>query len=121
MVYFASIVLAILIGTYNRSNGRKLFVTSTVAVYGFNLLMAGIAYAILEFLLIKVNGEKSLIGKAVKINRFKDCLAPILYIIAIPMAFLNTIVSRVFFVVVAIIWIIPNKKIKKTLAEQEEI
>lgn len=95
--------------------GDNQFTSQTVAIYGFILLMAGVAYAILENMLIKANGENSTIAKAFSKSRFKDILAPILYILAIPLAFVSSWISGALYVLVALIWLIPDTRIEKIM------
>lgn len=99
--------------------GDNHFTSQTVAIYGFILLMAGVAYAILENMLIKANGENSIIAKAFSKSRFKDISAPILYILAIPLAFVSPWISGALYVLVALIWLIPDRRMEKIIESIE--
>lgn len=99
--------------------GDNHFTSQTVAIYGFILLMAGVAYAILENMLIKANGEHSVIAKAFSKSRIKDISAPIFYILAIPLAFVSPWISGALYVLVALIWLIPDRRIEKIIESME--
>jgi uncharacterized membrane protein len=84
-----------------------------VAVYGFNLLMAGVAYFILTLRLIAANGgEHSDLAKAVGSDR-KGQLALILYVVAIGLCFINPWFGLAIYVAVAVMWLVPDSRIEK--------
>ena len=80
--------------------------------------MAGVAYWILTRTIISVEGKHSLLAKAVGKDR-KGKLSILLYAVAIPMAFYNHWTSQALYVVVALMWLVPDQRIEKVLAEQE--
>jgi uncharacterized membrane protein len=88
------------------------------AVYGFVLLMAGIAYYILQSAIIAQQGEKSLLAKAIG-RDIKGKISPICYTAAIPLAFVNPWISNGLYIFVALMWLIPDRRIERTLARRE--
>ena len=98
--------------------GENHFAAVPSALYGFVFLMAAIAYWILQQLLIAAQGPDSLLKRAVG-SDWKGKLSPALYAVAIPVAFLWPWVSLSLYVVVALIWLIPDRRIEKVLREAE--
>lgn len=96
--------------------GENNFAPATMALYGFMLLMAAIAYYILQQTIIKKEGKASVLAKAVG-NDVKGKISPVLYLIAIPMAFVSSWISGALYVLVALIWLIPDKRIERTLKQ----
>jgi uncharacterized membrane protein len=95
--------------------GHTGFAPLPVAAYGVILLCCGISYFILSRILIGVNGEDSPLARAVGSDR-KGIVSLGAYALAIPLAFVNTMFSGALFVMVAIMWFIPDRRIEKTLA-----
>jgi uncharacterized membrane protein len=87
------------------------------ALYGAVFLLAGIAYYILVHILIALHGEDSLLARAIG-NDFKGKISPVLYMIAIPAAFVNAWFSYGLYVLAAIIWLIPDRRIERVLEEE---
>ena len=86
------------------------------AVYGLVLLMDAIAYTLLQNALLAVNGPETGFAEAVK-SDLKGKISPILYICAIGFAFVSsTVISDVIFVVVAIIWIAPERRFEPVIS-----
>jgi uncharacterized membrane protein len=98
--------------------GENHFAPLPTAFYGFVLLMAGVAYWILTRTIISVEGKDSLLAKAVGKDR-KGNLSIVLYAVAIPMAFYNHWISQALYVVVALMWLVPDRRIEKVLTERE--
>lgn len=95
--------------------GENRFAPAPSALYGFVLLMAAIAYWILQQLIIASHGPDSVLKKAVG-GDWKGKLPPILYAVAIPMAFVSRWVSLGIYILVALIWLVPDRRIEKTLS-----
>jgi len=89
------------------------------AVYGFVLLMAAMAYYILQCSIIKLQGTDSVLAAAIG-NDWKGKVSPLLYLIAIPLAFVSPLISNALFVLVALLWLIPDRRIERVLATREE-
>ena len=87
-----------------------------IALYGFVLFMAAIAYLILEVELIKSEGKESLLATSIG-NETKGKISIALYILGIGISFVNPIISISCYTLVAIIWFIPDKRIEKSLRE----
>jgi uncharacterized membrane protein len=94
--------------------GENHFAGRPVGLYGFVLLMAGIAYYILSRLLIKSHGKDSPLARAVG-NDSKGIISVIAYLVAVPVSFLNQWIAFGIYVIVALIWLIPDRRIEKTL------
>jgi uncharacterized membrane protein len=86
-----------------------------VALYGVVLAFAGIAYFILSRVLIALHGSDSTLATAVG-RDWKGRISLVLYLAAIPLAFVNVWVSSGIYVLVAIMWLIPDRRIERTLA-----
>jgi uncharacterized membrane protein len=96
--------------------GENHFAAWPVAAYGVVLLLAAMAYFILVRSLIALHGRDSTLAAAIG-NDFKGKISPIFYAVAIPLAFVNSWVAFGIFVLVAIIWIVPDRRIEKRLAQ----
>jgi len=92
--------------------GNTHFAHAPMAVYGLNLFITAIAYVILQKSILKENGTDSRMAKALG-NKWKENLSPVLYIMGIALAFFNPYLSGAFYVIVAFIWLIPDKRIEK--------
>ena len=96
--------------------GENHFAAWPVALYGVILLLAAIAYFILTRALIALHGRNSALAIAIG-GDFKGKISPVFYAVAIPLAFVNAWVSFGIYVLVAIIWLIPDPRIEKTLTQ----
>jgi uncharacterized membrane protein len=90
--------------------------TVPVALYGAVLLMTGIAYLILSRELIALHGEKSPLALALGRDD-KGKVSLMLYVLAVGLAFLNTWVALAIYAFVALMWIAPDPRIEKRIAE----
>ena len=95
--------------------GENHFAAVTVAVYGGLLLMAAIAYTILARVLIVCNGADSPIAIAIGRDR-KGKASMAIYAVAILCARLNPWISVALYVLVAVIWFIPDSRIERVMA-----
>jgi uncharacterized membrane protein len=95
--------------------GENHFAAVPSALYGFVLLMAAIAYYILQQLIIASQGPDSLLKKAVG-GDWKGKVSPLLYVTAIPVAFWSNWISLGIYVLVALIWLVPDRRIEKALS-----
>jgi uncharacterized membrane protein len=96
--------------------GENYFTTIPVALYGLDLFMSSIAYFILSQCLLKYEGKRSVLAAAVG-NDFKGKISSILYVLAIVLAFINAWTSLGIYTLVAMIWVIPDKRIEKVISE----
>ena len=90
------------------------FVTLPTASYGVVLLGAAISYTVLERRIIAVNGRDSGLAQAVGDDR-KGLVSLALYAAAIPLAFLRPWTSMVLYVTVALMWLVPDRRIERHL------
>lgn len=97
--------------------GENHFAALPTALYGFVLLMAGVAYWILSRSIIAAEGAGSLLAKAIGRDR-KGALSVLLYALAIPLAFVNQWVAQAIFVVVALVWLVPDRRIERVVDSQ---
>ncbi len=91
--------------------GENHFDPIPMALYGIVLLMAAIAYFILQNQIIKTQGKHSLLARAIG-NDMKGKMSPILYLIAIGSNFVSQWISGSLYILVALIWLIPDKRIE---------
>ncbi len=98
--------------------GENHFAAAPSALYGVVLLMAAIAYLILQQLIIASQGPDSILKKAVG-GDWKGKLSPMLYAVAIPLAFWWQWVSLSLYVFVALLWLIPDRRIENMLRNAE--
>ena len=98
--------------------GENHFESMPVALYGFILLMAAVAYYMLQDQIKRKHGKDSVLAKALG-GDLKGKISPVLYIIAIPTAFYAPIISGLLYVFVALIWLIPDKRIEKTIEAEK--
>ena len=94
--------------------GENHFAATPVALYGFVLLMAAIAYFILARMLIAVEGKNSTLAVALG-KDYKGIISVVAYALAIPLAFVNAWLSVALYVSVAAMWFIPDRRIEKQL------
>jgi len=93
--------------------GENNFASLPTAVYGAVLFMAGIAYTILEALIIRHQGPHSKLAAAVG-RGGKGKLSTVLYAAAIPLAFVNELIADAIYVFVALMWLVPDRRIERT-------
>jgi len=84
------------------------------AVYGFVLLMAAIAYFILQRAIIAHHGPDSLLATAIGTD-WKGKLSPVLYFLAIPLAFIGPWISYGIYILVALLWLVPDRRIERLI------
>ena len=97
--------------------GENHFASAPTATYGFVLLMSGLAYLILQRRLIAVQGSDSLLARAIGAD-VKGKLSAVLYVMAIPLAFVNRWIAGALYVLVALMWLVPDRRIERALASQ---
>jgi len=94
--------------------GENHFAPVPVALYGVGLLGSSIAYFILTRVLIRKHPQNAAIAKAIG-KDIKGVVSTALYVVAIPLAFVSTWVAGALYVTVAIMWLIPDRRIEKVL------
>jgi uncharacterized membrane protein len=96
--------------------GENQFASWPVALYGFVLLLAVIAYYVLVRLLISLPGQNSTLATAVG-SDFKGKISVVIYAIAIPLAFVSSWIAFSIYVFVAVMWLVPDRRIEKEMVE----
>ena len=94
--------------------GENHFAPFPTAVYGFVLLAAAIAYSLLQRTIIAAQGESSVLRRAVG-SDWKGKLSQVLYLIAIGLTFLASWAAQLVFVIVALLWLVPDRRIENAL------
>jgi len=98
--------------------GENHFAPVPAAAYGGVLAMCGISYLFLSLALVRLNGRDSTLGRALG-RDLKGKVSLALYAAAIPMAFVNQWISIGLYVVVALMWFIPDRRIEKAMRDRE--
>ncbi|AKK73294.1 hypothetical protein HX13_20290 [Chryseobacterium sp. P1-3] len=96
--------------------GTSHFAQNPVATYGIGLIMSAIAYTILENVIIRCEGENSKLKEAIH-SKFKEYISIIFYVLGIATSFFYPYIAIGFYYLVALIWLIPDKRIEKSLKE----
>ncbi len=94
------------------------FASAPSALYGFVLLMAAVAYWLLQQCIIAVEGRGSFLQRAIG-SDWKGRLSPVLYLVAIPLAFVSHWIAQAIYVAVALMWLVPDRRIEQALAAGE--
>ena len=94
--------------------GENRLSTVTVATYGIVLFFCGVAYYILSLTLVQANGKDSTVAHALGKDR-KGKISIVTYAVAIAAAFLAPIVSCCLYVLVAFIWLVPDRRFERLL------
>jgi uncharacterized membrane protein len=95
--------------------GENHFGPVPTALYGLDLLMCGVAYTVLQRTLIAADGGASLLAVAVG-GDFKGKLSIAAYSAAIPLAFVHPAMAGALYVMVALMWLVPDRRIEKVIA-----
>ena len=96
--------------------GENHLAAAPTAVYGAVLLMAAIAYWILQQAIIVNQGRDSLLARAIGCD-WKGKLSPALYLAAIPLAFVSVWFASGIYILVALLWLVPDRRIERLLKE----
>jgi uncharacterized membrane protein len=99
--------------------GENHFAPVPTAIYGAVLLMAGVAYYVLQLVIIRSQGAQSKLAVAVG-NDAKGKMSVVLYAIAIPLAFVNQLLSDAIYVLVSLMWLIPDRRIESLFNDMAE-
>ncbi len=95
--------------------GQNPLASTPAAVYGAVLLMAAIAYYVLQRAIIAKQGPSSMLAAAIG-GDWKGKLSPVIYVIAVILAFVNTWIAGSLYFFVALIWIIPDRRIERMVS-----
>jgi len=96
--------------------GDNHFAARPVALYGFILLMAGVAYFLLSRCLIEIHGRDSVLGSAVG-SDLKGKLSVAIYAVAILLSFADRWVGFGLYWVVALMWLVPDRRIERVISD----
>ena len=91
--------------------------TAPTAVYGIVFIGSAIAYTILQVTLVRCNGRNSRLAMAVQ-SGVKEKMSLVLYAAAIALAFVLPIVSVAIYALVALIWLVPDRRIERVMHSQ---
>jgi len=94
--------------------GENHFAPVPVALYGAVLLFAGVAYYILTRVLLAIHGPDSTLASALGAD-LKGKISLLIYLVAVPIAFVAPWMAGALYVTVAIIWLVPDRRIEKTV------
>ena len=95
--------------------GENHFAPLPTAAYGAVLLMAAIAYWILQRVIIRSQGPDSILARAVG-GDIKGNLSPLFYVLAIPAAFVRPWISGALYIAVGVMWLLPDQRIERLVA-----
>jgi uncharacterized membrane protein len=98
--------------------GENHFAPVPTALYGVALLMSAIAYTILQSRMIAIQGPESPLARAVG-SDLKGKISPVFYALAIPAAFLSPWIAGGLYVLVAVMWLVPDRRIERILIEED--
>jgi len=96
--------------------GENHFTAVPTALYGVVLLLAAIAYLVLQQTIIRAQGPDSILKKAIG-RDWKGKLSPMLYILAILSTLLSSWIAQAILVIAALIWLVPDRRIEKRLVQ----
>lgn len=99
--------------------GEHNFANATVTVYGIVLFMSAIAFVILQTTIICLDGEKSFLAEAVGKDA-KGKLSQFLYLSAIILSFFYQWISLIIYLIVALMWLVPDSRIEKKILQSEK-
>jgi len=98
--------------------GENHFAPWPTALYGAVLLLAAVAYWILARSIIAADGPESLLAKAIG-RDLKGNVSVVIYAVAIPLGFESQWLAQALYVAVALMWVVPDRRIEKTLSSGE--
>lgn len=99
--------------------GENHWAALPTALYGCVLLMCAISYTILQNVIIRAEGTHSKLRAAVG-SDLKGKISMLLYVASIPLAFVNQLISDAIFVTVALIWLVPDRRIERRFTDPAE-
>jgi len=98
--------------------GQNHIAPTPSAAYGFVLLMAAVAYYVLQRAIIALQGSNSLLASALG-RDWKGKLSPVIYLTAIPLAFVSPWIANGLYAFAALLWLIPDRRIERVLEKHE--
>jgi uncharacterized membrane protein len=98
--------------------GENLLVPIPTAFYGGILLMPAIAYYLLQKAILRKQGSNSVLASALGTD-IKGKMSPVLYAAAIVLAFVSSWISIAIYVMVAVMWLVPDRRIENVFREKD--
>ena len=92
--------------------GSQRFGMIPTFTYGLILLMCAVSYLLLQKSIIKQQGDESILARALE-KDYKGKISVAFHIVALPLAFVSPLISEILFIAVAVLWVIPDKRIEK--------
>ena len=89
-----------------------------VVIYGINLLLAAMSYFLLQRTILRAEGEDSLLLQAIG-RDLKGKVSPVIYVVGIALAFVEPWLGIVPFVVAAVMWVVPDRRLEGFIAQRE--
>ena len=100
--------------------GENHFAPVPVAMYGLVLLMAALAWVPFQRSIIRANGgQRSTLARAIGMRDWKGLVSPVCYLAAIPLAFVSTWLSGLLYVAVALMWLVPDRRVEHSIESTE--
>ena len=99
--------------------GANHLAPAPTAVYGFVLLMAAVAYFILQSAIIRQQGRNSLLAAAIG-RDWKGKISPLCYLAAIPLAYVSPWLASGLYIFVALMWLVPDRRIERVLLQRNQ-
>jgi uncharacterized membrane protein len=99
--------------------GENHVASTPTALYGLILLMAAVSYFILQCAIIAKHGRDSLLATAIGPD-WKGKISPLLYLTAIPLSYLHPWIGIAVYVVVALLWLVPDRRIERVLEQHKD-
>jgi uncharacterized membrane protein len=96
--------------------GENKFAAVPAALYGVVLLCAAIAYFILARSLLSIHSPDSVLATALGAD-FKGKISMVIYLVAIPLAFVRSYLACALYILVAVMWLVPDRRIEKKIAQ----
>ena len=96
--------------------GENHFAATPTALYGVVLLMAAIAYWVLQRTLVAAQGADSLLSKAIG-SDLKGKLSPLLYLVAIASVAISPKIANALYALVALMWLVPDRRIESRIPQ----
>lgn len=92
--------------------GEHSFAAAPVAVYGAVYFCAAVAYAVLQWTIVRTQGTHSQLADALGAD-IKGKISPVLYLAAVPLAFVNRWIAVAIYVIVALMWLVPDRRVAR--------
>jgi uncharacterized membrane protein len=87
-----------------------------VVIYGINLLLAAIAYYVLQQAIVRAEGDDSILRQAIG-RDLKGKLSPLIYLLGIALSYFDPVIGIIPYVVVAVMWLVPDRRLEGYVAE----